>query len=105
MALRRPIARAASGTSKRVQTFEPAPPINWLTGRPYGDPGTPEIDERRAAELAAGQLALATAEAPGAARARLLAEADKYPERFRSPLNPTPEQAARRTVLRRGGRR
>lgn len=105
MALRRPIARAASGTSKRVQTFDPPPPVNPFTGKPYGEGATPEIDERAAAELAAGQLALATAEAPGVSRARLLAAAAEHPERFRSPLNPTPEQAVRRATIRRGGRR
>lgn len=104
MALRRPIARAANGSSKRVQTFDPPPPTNPFTGRPYGEGATPEIDERAAAELAAGQLALATAEAPGASRARLIAAAEKHPADFRSLLNPTPEQAVRRAVIRRGGR-
>jgi hypothetical protein len=106
MAFRRPLTgRPASASSGRVTKLDPPPPVNPFTGKPFGEPAAPQIDERAAAEVAAGQLALATAEAPGATRARLLREAEEHPERFRSPLNPTPEQVARRAVIRRGGRR
>jgi hypothetical protein len=49
--------------SKRIRTIEPPPPVDPISGRPYGQPA-PVRDERDEAELAAGQAALATARVP-----------------------------------------
>lgn len=49
--------------SKRVTKVEPPAAINPVTNRPYGEP-VAERDEAADAELAAGQLALASAVAP-----------------------------------------
>lgn len=102
-ALRRVGSRPSSSRSKRVQTFDPPPAVNPFTGRPFGEGARPEVDERAAAEIAAGQLALAGARGPGEERDRLLAEAEKDPAAFRSPLHPTRDDLARRVTLRRGG--
>lgn len=59
--------------SRRVQTFDPPAEISPISGRPYGQPG-PVEDERADAQRAAGQLALAGAEAPGSTLVRLLVE-------------------------------
>lgn len=102
MAFRRPLTgRPASASSGRVTKLDPPPALNPFTGKPFGEP-TPQIDEQAAREIAAGQLALATAEAPGATRARLIAESEAHPERFRDPLRPSPEALARRVTVRRG---
>ena len=49
--------------SKRTRTIDPPPPVNPITGRPYGErpPVRDEEAERRAAD---GQLALANARRP-----------------------------------------
>lgn len=52
--------------SKRTQIIEPPAPVNPITGVPYGQAPPPVLDERAAAEIAAGQLALATAQPPAA---------------------------------------
>ena len=49
--------------SRRVSTVEPPAPINPITNRPYNAP-VPQRDERREAEIAAGQAALASADVP-----------------------------------------
>jgi hypothetical protein len=49
--------------SKRVTRHDPPPPVNPITGRPYGV-AKPEPDEQAARELAAGQAALASAVVP-----------------------------------------
>lgn len=103
-ALRGSGSRPSSSKSKRVQTIDAPKPTNPWTGRPYGETAPPEVDERAAAEIAAGQLALATARGPGEERSRLLAEAEAHPERFRDPLRPSPEALARRVTVRHGGR-
>lgn len=48
---------------RRNRPIPPPEPVNPITGRPYGQP-VPERDERTEAEIAAGQLALATAIPP-----------------------------------------
>jgi acyl-CoA reductase-like NAD-dependent aldehyde dehydrogenase len=103
--LRRPGSRPSNARSGRVQTFDSPPATNPWTGRPFGETASPQVDERAAAEIAAGQLALAAARGPGEERARLLAEAAKNPAAFRSPLHPTRDDLARRVTIRRGGTR
>ncbi len=49
--------------SKRVTKIDPPAPVNPITNRPYGQTA-PQRDERAEAEIAAGQLALATATPP-----------------------------------------
>lgn len=103
--LRRPGSRPSSSRSSRVKEFDPPPAVSPWTGRPFGESAPPEVDEQAARELAAGQLALATARGPGEERARLLAEAEANPAAFRSPLHPTRDELARRVTMRRGGGR
>ena len=79
----------------RFRKVEPPPPINPFTGRRVGAPMPP--DNFDAEQLAAGQLALTTR---NATRDAILAEAAEHPERFRSPLHPTPETLAQRALLR-----
>ena len=49
--------------SNRVEHIDPPPAFDPVRGRPFGQPA-PEQDDRAAAELAAGQLALANAVRP-----------------------------------------
>ena len=62
----------------RTQTVETPPPVNPITGRPYGQPQREPDHNVDDALYAAGQLALATMEPLEVRRARVAKEIEQF---------------------------